>query len=216
MKERPILMSGPMVRAILDGRKTQTRRVVRPQPIAGPLPGGKYEATSPWVDTNGEWHFMRGVACRGEDDLGRCPYGQPGDRLWVRENFWRDERDSGVVIFDATCEFGKYRLGDGKVVRSSYPNTSNTGERPSREQMEREMETNRFWSRKPSIHMPRWASRLTLELTEVRVEQLKDISDDDAKAEGYVSHIAFLTGDFAHSIPDATWLWALSFKVVTP
>src|SRR5690606_4871280 len=98
--ERPILFSGEMVRAILDGRKTQTRRVVRPQPWAGPLPGGKYEASGPWVGHDGIWRLMRGVVSRREDDIGRCPYGQPGDRLWVRETFALVEpRDDGALEY---------------------------------------------------------------------------------------------------------------------
>lgn len=121
MKERPILFSGEMVRAILDGRKTQTRRVVKPQ--LGDL--FDYETCSPKPS---------------------CPYGAPGDRLWVRETF---SLLGGQAEYRATRRMGE----------PAAP-----------------------W--RPSIFMPRWPSRIDLELTAVRVERVQDISEADAIAEG--------------------------------
>jgi len=125
MKERPILFSGPMVRAILEGRKTQTRRIVKPQPLRD-----------------------RGVMAfnDGEHPQMRCPYGKPGDRLWVRET-WCPDVEPYTFRYKAD--------GDEPLER---------------------------W--RPSIHIPRWASRITLEVVSVRVERLQNISEDDALAEG--------------------------------
>lgn len=152
MKERPILFSGAMVRAILAGRKTQTRRVMKPQPVlADPESyGGARLEIGPdgyggivQENVNGTYSFPV-----------RCPYGAPGNRLWVRET-WAEEFVDGV--------------GEHYVYRAD-------GER------DREWFAGGRW--RPSIHMPRWASRITLEVTGVRVERLHDITGEDARAEG--------------------------------
>lgn len=139
MKERPILFSAPMVRAILEGRKTQTRRIVKPQPS--------------WLAENNRVINVNGK-CGMVESI--CPYGQPGDGLWVRETWapvpmaWIDD---GV---EHRSDFAYRATGD--VIGCHK------------------------W--KPSIHMPRWASRITLEIVSVRVERLQDISEEDALAEG--------------------------------
>jgi len=144
MNEKPILFSGPMVRAILEGRKTQTRRIVKPQPFDGVVycnaaPGW----AQPYVDDGG----MYGPPIE-------CPYGEPGARLWVRET-WRDQ--PGAIEYRAdTCNDGP---ADGSA----------DAESPK-------------W--RPSIFMPRAASRITLEITAIRVERLQDITEEDAEAEG--------------------------------
>lgn len=152
MKERPILFGGEMVRAILDGRKTQTRRVVKPAPcgLRMGLPYGKGRYIT-------------------------CPYGQPGDRLWVRETHaFVGSIDPGWLLYRASgYESECQRHGFDRP----YPAVSSIK-----------------W--RPSIHMPRWASRITLEITGVRVERLQEISEDDAKAEGcglYVPGHGFIT-----------------------
>jgi hypothetical protein len=132
-KERPILFSGPMVRAILAGRKTQTRRIVKNQE---------------WYNLKGDY----GDRLRGVD---RCPYGHPGERLWVRETWFCATGEPGPAL----CHYQA------------------DGDRP---------EFKGLW--KPSIHMFRWASRITLEITGVRVERLQDISEADAIAEGIAKH----------------------------
>lgn len=138
MKERPIIFQGEMVRAILDGRKTQTRRVVKDT--------GFY-AIDPAI------HGQE-VATRELKALAtQCPYGAPSDRLWVRETF--TDEAGGIWPY----------LGDHIYYRAD----------PLQPMCER-------WT--PSILMPRWASRITLEITGVRVERLQDISEADAKSEG--------------------------------
>ncbi|MFM0324814.1 hypothetical protein [Caballeronia glebae] len=142
MKERPILFSAPMVRALLDGRKTQTRRVVKPQPD-GVLPGTN---TPFWKDRGGREAI--------------CPYGKRGDRLWVRETWAQPAAlDPGPTVY-----------------RADYPACVPTGFEnvPSIDEI--------TW--KPSIHMPRAMSRITLEVTSVRIQRLQDISESDVEAEG--------------------------------
>lgn len=150
-KERPILFRGEMVRAILDGAKTQTRRLMKPQPEPDPTNPGKHWWPSNWVQS---MMSIEDELC-GEDKTMApyfCPYGKIGDRLWVRETF------SDPFPLDIECKnfTGFFRATD-----------------PDRKAK---------W--KPSIFMPRWACRLVLEITDVRVERLNDISHEDAIAEG--------------------------------
>lgn len=158
IRERPILFSGPMVRALLDGRKTQTRRVVKPQPsdytpeTVAPqrLQGQPPKHPRPYFDAyNGgpHWCWWDEYDRQGADWI-KCPYGVPGDQLWVRETWCEADTPSG---YDYAARF-----------------TQDT----------------RGWGWRPSIHMPRKASRLTLTITDVRVERLQDISEADAIAEG--------------------------------
>jgi hypothetical protein len=188
MKERPILFSAPMVRAILDGTKTQTRRVVNPQPSDGWAPENPPvlgRITSPHVKRGRFGVFVR----RGlgtdfpEIDLIPCPYGLPGDRLWVRETFYafgRWETRFSAKKGRDEWHFVDLTLDSGKTYR--YTN------RPPQPQL---MGVNRHsggttpaWWKRPAIHMPRAASRITLDLTRVRVERLQGISEVDAIAEG--------------------------------
>jgi hypothetical protein len=143
MKEHPILFSGPMVRAILDGRKTQTRRVVNPQPkvVHDFYPDGTLET---------ERLFRNGRRIR-------CPYGVRGDRLWVRETCYLT---AGGDDGEPMCVPPVSYAADGPVNRERYPFV------------------------RPSIHMPRWASRITLEVVDLAVQPLQTISDEDAIAEG--------------------------------
>ncbi len=166
MKERPILFSGPMVRALLDGRKTQTRRVAKLPPRAYPY----------WNGLLSEYRWVRetGSVREPEGDALPCPYGAPNDRLWVRETWGRtsnvnDEPDwprrpytvlnGETVIYSAD---GPWQWCDGDGFR-----------------VERSM-----W--KPSIHMPRLACRIVLEVVRVRIERVRAISYADAVSEGAV------------------------------
>ncbi len=159
-KERPILFSGPMVRAILNGTKTQTRRIVKPQPVVrygGHITEGYYAEGGAVFKEGGEGGHRPMRWCEG---AGFVPsrLGKPGDKLWVREThhvqeFEAIERDG---VYTPAERFVSYRA-DSPMLPV-------------------------IW--KPSIFMPRWASRITLEVTEVRVERLQDISEEDAKAEG--------------------------------
>ncbi len=202
MKERPILFSAPMVRAILNGSKTQTRRVVKPQPtgfVGGPGVTFCDGSPAPLVPMN---DFAG--SC-GQEIV--CPYGDPGDRLFVRETYWRDEED-GAILYAANPD-------DFEVV---HHNKVVTGSERYK------------W--KPSIFMPRWASRITLEVTGVRVERLQDISEADAQAEGCTAKLAEESpalDDSRHEYRDLwesingpgswdlnPWVWVVEFKRETP
>lgn len=149
MRERPILFSGPIVRAILAGQKTQTRRVAKE--FAGR-------------------DDLDAILRRFPNQNG-CPYGQPGDRLWVRENF--DFLPAGGHDDPQACEIVYWADG------SSEPRSAPPDYNPM---------IYSYPKVRPSIHMPRWASRILLEIVSVRVERLQDISDADAQAEGVEGH----------------------------
>lgn len=137
MKERPILFSAPMVRALLDGRKTQTRRIVKfPHPPEG-------------------WH------------VNNCPYGQPGDRLWVRESGWERPYRTTKMMREGADTWPRFAYAADDWSDNDRADFKAFGFKP-----------------RPSIHMPRWASRILLEITGIRVERLQDISEEDARAEG--------------------------------
>jgi hypothetical protein len=199
MTERPIIFSAPMVRAILDGRKTQTRRAIKPVPT-----------------------FNGGGACHDADALQQdfvepywvfpetCKYGKPGDLLWVREAWTQYPIELNPEPCDAW-----------------YKATSNGPPPPFK------------W--RPSIHMPRWASRITLEVKGVRVERLQDITQKDAIAEGLTKEIA-PNGHVTWHVPDLLgaqtpcrafrllweningpgawesnpWVWVIEFERVKP
>lgn len=150
MKERPILFSGEMVRAILDGRKTQTRRLVKPQPTITFKDNDIAIWDDPKTISTRTWNGSEGF-----NDF--CPYGQVGDRLWVRETWACLKPNSNETGNINSIHTIAYKATD------KYPDGIK-------------------W--KPSIHMPRTASRITLEITGVRVERLQDISEEDAIAEG--------------------------------
>lgn len=168
IKERPILFSGSMVNAILEGRKTQTRRVLKTQP---PKWIDKYERSASdlhWLPSGVFLSDPSGVLGRGSVSVRmnespiRCPYGTVGDRLWVRET-WR-ERGS------AQREDGKVGVGSTFYSDLLYRADGHEYDGPWR----------------PSIFMPRKASRINLEVTDTTVERLRDISEADAIAEGMI------------------------------
>jgi len=202
MRERPILFNGPMVRAILAGHKTQTRRVVK-NPPAGDLCGTKWTLGYP-ASQHAVW---AGFGNPEDPHYVRCPFGKPGDRLWVRES-WQFEINALCAAQDS----------NGPFVYAA------DGDRAGRRIDDR-------W--RPSIHMPRWACRLVLEITAVRVERLQAITEADALAEGSMEwageqntpirdldtgdeRIAFAalwdsTGGTWDSNP---WLWVIEFKLL--
>jgi hypothetical protein len=141
-KERPIIFSAESVRAILEGRKTQTRRIVKPQP--------SFITEANLVFTGSEELFL--AHCPEGNRLVKCPYGETGDHLWVRESWFA--YPSGIVL-DEYCVF--YKASDDGL--------------------------SAFKWRSP-IHMPRWASRIALAITDIRVERVQDITVEDAMAEG--------------------------------
>jgi len=164
MKERPILFSGEMVRAILEGRKTQTRRVLNPQP----------DDDCVWEGIEGVGYVPTIYMPMREDDLpARFPYGKVGGHLWVRETFLPDPPQDGTWDF--------YSYTDGVL--------HNFSAIPERYRTPELVLYKASWDGHdlkwlPSIHMPRWASRISLEITGVRVERVQAITANDALAEG--------------------------------
>lgn len=197
MKERPILFSAPMVRAILEGRKTQTRRVMKPQPFWGERQGLQ---SAGWCFSSPKVALLSWPGDKLTEALkSHCPYGQRGDRLWVRETFLVD--DNRRIPKTATR----------KNFEVDYKATS---------------EDSPHWRWRPSIHMPRWASRITLEITGIRVERLQDISEADAHAEGVtirsVTHYDGQAKDYFFALWEKIngleswaanpWVWVIEFK----
>ncbi|WP_313051765.1 morphogenetic protein [Atlantibacter hermannii] len=204
MKERGMIFNGEMVRAILDGRKTQTRRIVKlshERGMKNPVVRGK----------NGEASY---VGCRLAAML--CPFGQPGDRIWVRETF------QGPLVSEDLFE--EYRAYPEKFEKPQYCEyAADGGTKP--EYCDLDDNLRHGW--RPSIHMPRWASRILLEITDVRVEQLASISTESARAEGYPAERAADGGDIDPWLwfrdlwdgiyPEQTfkhnpWVWVVAFK----
>jgi len=176
MKERPIIFNSEMVRAILEKRKTQTRRIIKPRkPFLtqckwyGPHPnGGWWGVDIPDGITPSQYGILAG------DGMGfPCPYGVPGDRLWVRETWIPDPPQDGSWDYEV--------FTDGKVFNfdalpKSYKNPKHVIYKSSWGDI--------GFKWHPSIHMPRWASRITIEITDVRVQRVQEISEEDAIAEG--------------------------------
>lgn len=199
MKERPILFSGPMVRALLNGSKTQTRRAVK----------SKFEIDYLPLDLDGPiWPHNSTYSDAFEDQPMPCPYGQPGDRLWVRETHAPQSDCWGA--WERSMQHGCRQ--DNPIIHFA----ADEGIQPFIEK----------W--RPSIHMPRWASRLTLEIVSVRVERLQDISEADAMAEGCKNSLHMPGGRFANenyahlwwtingdgSWEANPWVWVIEFKRV--
>lgn len=199
MKTRPILFSGEMVKAILEGRKTQTRRVVK------------------------DSFKVNGFMDIKFDPL-KCPYGQPGDRLWVRET-WRplwDDIDAPGGLGDCI----QYRSDMVKIKPSIHDYETGM----MFDAMCVHSDANPKWH--PSIHMPLWASRITLEITGLRVERVQEISFSDVFAEGAADHrncypqeIGYVEGLYAELWDSINakrgygwsvnpWVWVVEFKRV--
>lgn len=220
MKERPILFNTEMVRAILEGRKTQTRRLVKPQPtVCDDDRGGHWwpsNAVQSMVHVEKELQDYKGL-WRGLIET--CnPFGEVGDQLWVRETWYQKGTVGRSFPDDDEYQFFGHKqaayVADGKA-----PND---------------------WTvkKRPSIHMPRWASRIQLEVTNIRVELLNDISEADALAEGCIAdpcdHARQICEDIGCCGPTAKghfkslwesingdgswdknpWVWVVEFKVI--
>jgi hypothetical protein len=211
IKERPILFSAPMVRAILEGRKTVTRRVVKGGQIptedaSVPVGGPRWNAIGQRDPRYGFCvHGTTEVECAQElARFGRCPYGKPGDRLWVREAW------AQINVAQAP--------GESWVVYRECDNRTDYGGP---------------W--KPSIHTRRRDSRILLEITDVRVERLQDISRSDIRAEGLQCPPELASDDVSPNYRDwypaawrelwestggdweaNPWVWVVEFKRVTP
>jgi hypothetical protein len=195
-KERPILFSGPMVRALLDGRKTQTRRIVKPQPPEGTrFTGIHYASDEP------SSHFFNspvGPAKR------RCPYGEAGDVLWVRE----------------TWGLNDYEFETGPIPKTRPATLAEHGLCYRATEDDCEIRNELRW--RSSIHMPRWASRLTLAITDIRVQRLHDITDADAEAEGVrepsIGRLHLISpercGEIDRAKAPALFLWEMLWKSI--
>lgn len=185
MKERGIIFNAEMVRAVLEGRKTQTRRIIKDCPT---VQDGWYPDR---YNNSAEWTFW---GARGSADAGRCtlpfvkcPFGEVGDRLWVRETWmpdaprdgtWGDVEFYGCKGSPLSMIPKQFRKPEHCIHRATWDGSEMVG-----------------WT--PSIHMPRWASRITLEITGVRVERSQDITEQDAAAEGVPP-----AGDLLPDYPD--------------
>ncbi|HBQ3047747.1 TPA: hypothetical protein L7V60_004716 [Klebsiella quasipneumoniae subsp. similipneumoniae] len=166
MTERGMIFNGEMVRAILDGRKTQTRRIMKPQPEPCPRGGHWWPSNVFKTMLHVEEEMQNGKGGWGGLVGDACPFGDVGDRIWVRETFCPvDDTQYGGekwVDYRATPRYeARHPAG-----WDSAPNDAEALK----------------W--RPSIHMPRWASRILLEITSVRIEQLNAISEEDAQSEG--------------------------------
>ncbi|HGI9287673.1 hypothetical protein [Pseudomonas aeruginosa] len=236
MKERPILFTGPMVRAIIEGRKTVTRRVMKYQPHEdASVTVGNYNVTV--VDRHGEQQPGPEAFGAWWSDGERgciCPHGQPGDQLWVRET-WTDVNMCGApaLAYRADEDIrdlmeepgflddrGAFNYDDPRV--KPYPFAC----------WYAELDQARW---RPSIHMPRWASRILLEITSVRVERLQDITRSDIRAEGLECPPELRSDDVSPNYRDwypaawrelwestggdweaNPWVWVVEFKRVAP
>lgn len=210
MKERPIIFNAEMVRAILDGRKTQTRRVMKVQPEYPEL-GLRHIVDSTNSDDIGKYFWSQSDACGINKPRSKpfsCPFGQVGDRLWVRETFM-DLTGTGI---EATT--GKF---EGFAYRADTP-AGSYGD-------EVRKEYGLKWT--PSLHMPRKACRILLEITAVRVERLNDISEEDAKVEGAPTELCLIGQKHflgfrtlwksiygEESWSANPWVWVIEFKRV--
>ncbi|AIB40814.1 hypothetical protein [Pseudomonas sp. WCS374] len=231
IKERPILFSAPMVRAILEGRKTVTRREVKPQPPEGHKWRGwvvdstcsREIGTASWGDGTG--------ALQRNSVYARCPYGKPGDRLWVRETWSADAQVDSIAPRDLSQGEPIHYAADGAARQTGCAMI-----KPGKG--------------RPSIHMPRWVSRILLEITAVRVERLQDGEGETAFESRYIAEginrIHQGDGDYAfhpfksepgpgnwtdpfdawrelwvgingaESWNSDPWVWVVEFKRVTP
>jgi hypothetical protein len=194
-RERPILFSGEMVRAILEGRKTQTRRILKPQPFWCPcLPSA--DILGIWT-TDRIWHEKKWIpslkpgtftwdeGCHPPGGFWKlCPYGNVGDWLWVREAWMPFGSSPGRVAigYKASNDIRPDGVTFEEFGSGKWFNASEETYYKFKRDIERMEAIGDKW--RPSIHMPRWASRLTLEITDVRVQRLQEISEEDAWAEG--------------------------------
>ncbi|HHO3530073.1 TPA: morphogenetic protein [Klebsiella pneumoniae] len=229
MKERGMIFNSEMVRAILSNRKTQTRRIMKVQPESNQLglllitdstrhsDIGKYH----WAESNATGNHVR-------SKLFSCPFGAVGDQIWVRETFQGP-------LFDYEL-MDEYLEDSSKFEKPEFCQyAADGGHRP--EYQDADDNLRHGW--RPSIHMPRWASRILLEITDVRVERLNAISEEDAREEGIIDGGCLYCGEpepcgCANPEPDATdafaylwqsiygqeswnanpWVWVISFKRV--
>lgn len=211
MAERPILFSAQMVKAILQGEKTQTRRVLKAEWLSSAYSFVHLKKSLGFPASEGfMWAGFVANYSLSPCYL-KCPYGMVGDQLWVREAYRfgqapADEPGQGIAMYT-----------DGS--HQCHPTLD-----PKR------LTWCRAWKKRPSIHMPRWASRITLEITDIRVEKLQAISEEDARREGVASWSDTIGGtvykpefqtlwdqinaERGYGWDKNPWVWAISFGVI--
>ena len=217
MKERGMIFNGEMVKAILDGRKTQTRRIMKVQPEPSKSRPGDFWFSSKKLESMvhvsdlapgnspiADCHLFFQEHC--------CPFGAVGDRIWVREAFRVHSRATDVATLVYKASERNSWTEQTHRVPVAVCNKPATPEK---------------WT--PSLHMPRWASRILLEITDVRVERLNSISEEDAGREGYPADPAPYGGEMdkwlwfrqlwdgiypEQSFKHNPWVWVISFKRV--
>ncbi|HCT6468476.1 hypothetical protein ACMFGU_07590 [Morganella morganii] len=197
MKEHGIIFNAEMVRAILDGRKTQTRRIVKTVPTTHDFHGWVMSSTCAKDEGKACWAIGNSPLLKDPIRL-NCPLGKIGDRLWVRETWmpdaprdgtWSDVEFYGCKNSPLSMIPERYRSPGHCIYRAAWKGHELIG-----------------WT--PSIHMPRWASRILLEITGVRVERLQDISQADAIAEGAPpSHPTIDAVSREYGFPDFSRSW---------
>lgn len=231
MKERPILMSAPMVRACLDGTKTQTRRVVKRQPANDPA---KHHPIAPHRTSLGGWNWVLAETGHGTGDPFPCPYGQPGGRLRVKEAAWMwcERRPNGTTPTGRQKWHYVPMRGAPVIYAADHP------AKPGTSVVSPDTGNAWGWRLKIGRFLPSWASRIYLEMTEVRVQRLQDISAADAVAEGIGLNPSAVdvmtTSDTPEPMAVAMyrdlweringagswavnpWVWCLSFRRVEP
>nr|WP_193838661.1 hypothetical protein [Pseudomonas syringae]QOC74129.1 Phage-related protein [Pseudomonas syringae pv. actinidiae] len=230
IKELPILFSAPMVRAIREGMKVVTRRPVKGQYLEGPW--SVREAVAPQnARHTHDWWLPD--ATQPYAALPACPYGVPGDLLWVRESFWQaGEWVANYPEDDTGSWAGTRRVhyrADGtppNEPNDHYPEGLRNGAYSAANPA-------RIWRARPSIHMPRWASRILLQITDIRVERLHDISRSEIRSEGLQCPAEYSSDDVSPNYRDwypaafrelwkstggnweaNPWVWVIQFKQV--
>lgn len=226
MNEKPILFSGPMIRALLSGAKTQTRRIITPQPTTFASFGGKLVDTGAW-----DWRCRnQSRKCLGttwdillREMLAYCPFGSVGTRLWVRETWqYSGWTDNGEPWIRYAADNSQRLIQPDEDLSETWADLSD----PANTKIDGKA-ADRRW--RPSIFMPRWASRITLEVTGIRVERVCDTSERDATAEGVeiiasVDHgstnpiAAFralwdsINGKRGYGCDTNCWVWCVSLR----
>ncbi len=215
MTERPILFSSPMVRALMSGTKTQTRRALKVQPIdVSPMKGANLGRE--WVGLMQREPEPKGVVFA-------CKFGVPGDQLRVRETAWERPQRTEKMMREGADTWPPYFYDADGISEAEHEQLKAWG-----------------WKRRPSIHLPRLGSRITLEIVAVRVEKLQDISEEDALAEGVIALEGQFDGCYmagtamsgttakecyarlwdqingAGAWASNPWVWAIEFKRVIP
>ena len=212
MKEHPILFNAEMIRAILAGRKTQTRRVIKPQPS----PDWAYTSIGQFACRDGKWIFP--TITEGYRDTWSCPYGKIGDHLWVRETLWRQYRRCGETD-PYTLEQSEWDEETGKII---YCADGDNIELP-------DDGAYTWWEKKPSIHTFRHESRITLEVLDIRVERVQSIDHNGIRAEGIEKQLDWTSLEMyyafsglwdrinikrGYSWQSNPWVWVIEFKVL--